>query len=220
MKKAKKYKHILFDLDGTLTESAEGITRSVAYALEKFGIKETDYEKLKLFVGPPLVDAFMKFYGFSEADAKKATEYYRERFRVKGIFENALYDGITEVLDTLKKAGFNLIIATSKPEEFAKRIVAHFDIEKYFSFIAGATFDGTRGNKSDVIKYALDIAGITDKSSAIMIGDRHHDINGANAVGIDSIGVLYGYGDKNELVSAGATYIAKNVKDIEKIILD
>ena len=161
----------------------------------------------------------MNFYGFSETDAKKATEYYRERFRVKGIFENSLYNGIAEMLESLKRAGLNLMIATSKPEEFAKRIATHFDIEKYFSVIAGATFDGTRDNKADVIEYALSIAGITDKSSAIMIGDRHHDINGANAVGIDSIGVLYGYGDRHELASAGATYIAEAVCDIERIIL-
>ncbi len=215
----RKYKHILFDLDGTLTDSAEGITKSVEYALEKFGVKVSTLSELRRFVGPPLVDAFMNFYGFSEEDAKAATEYYRERFRVKGIFENSVYGGITEVLESLKSAGLDLIVATSKPEEFAKRIVAHFDIEKYFSLIAGATFDGKLSAKADVIEYALNRASITDKSSVIMIGDRHHDIDGARAVGLDSIGVLYGYGDREELSSAGATYIAETVGDIEKIIL-
>lgn len=215
----RKYKHILFDLDGTLTDSAEGITKSVEYALGKFGVKVSTLSELRRFVGPPLVDAFMNFYGFSEEDAKAATEYYRERFRVKGIFENSVYGGIPEVLESLKSAGLDLIVATSKPEEFAKRIVAHFDIEKYFSLIAGATFDGKLSAKADVIEYALNRAGITDKSSVIMIGDRHHDIDGARAVGLDSIGVLYGYGDREELSAAGATYIAETVGDIEKIIL-
>lgn len=215
----KKYKHILFDLDGTLTDSAEGITKSVEYALGKFGVKVADLNELRRFVGPPLVDAFMNFYGFSEDDAKAATEYYRERFRVKGIFENAVYDGIPQVLENLKNAGLNLIVATSKPEEFAKKIVAHFDIEKYFSLVAGATFDGKLSAKADVIEYALSRAGITDKSSVLMIGDRHHDIDGAWTVGLDSVGVLYGYGDREELTSAGATYIAETVGDIEKIIL-
>lgn len=213
-----KYKYLFFDLDGTLTDSAEGITNCVAYALEKFGITESDKSALRRFVGPPLVDAFMEYYGLTRDDALKAVEYYRERFRDIGIFENAVYDGIPELLCELSAAGYELIIATSKPEQFAKKIAKHFDIEKYFSLIAGATFDGRLSAKRDIINYALEGKGITDKSSVVMIGDRHHDTEGAAAIGVDSIGVLYGYGSKEELVKSGATYIAENVSDIKKFI--
>ena len=214
-----KYKYLLFDLDGTLTDSAEGITNSVAYALEKFGIVTEDKSTLNVFVGPPLVDAFMNFYGFSEDDAHKAVAFYRERFRDIGIFENSVYDGIIELLERLSSDGFELIMATSKPEEFAKRIATHFDFEKYFSHIVGATFDGKISTKTDVINHALSRAGITDKSAVIMIGDRHHDMEGAAEVGVDSIGVLYGYGDRAELEKANATYIAKTVNDIRKFLI-
>ena len=213
-----KYKYLLFDLDGTLTDSAEGITNSVEYALGKFGITVNDKSVLKKFVGPPLVDAFMEYYAFTEENAHRAVEYYRERFRDIGIFENAVYEGIPELLRELSENRYELIIATSKPEEFAKRIAKHFDIEKYFSLIAGATFDGRLSVKKDIINYALEAKGITDKSSVVMIGDRHHDTEGAAAMGVDCIGVLYGYGSREELVESGATYIAETVSDIKKFI--
>ena len=212
------YKYLLFDLDGTLTDSADGIINSIVYALGKFGITVENRESLRKFLGPPLVDAFMEYYGFAKEDALKAVEYYRERFRDIGIFENSMYDGIPELLRELYEAGYEIIMATSKPEQFAKRIAKHFDIEKYFSLIAGATFDGKLSVKTDIIKYALDSKGITDKSSVIMIGDRHHDMEGATAVGVESIGVLYGYGSRDELEVSGATYIAETVKDIKKFI--
>lgn len=215
-----KYKYLFFDLDGTLTDSAEGITNSVAYALSKFGIIIEDKSVLTPFIGPPLVDAFMEHYGFSEADAKKATEFFRERFRDIGIFENNVYDGVRELLEKLNKNGYKLIIATSKPEPFAKRILSHFRIDKYFSLVVGATFDDKISNKTDIIKFAIRKLGDVNKAEILMIGDRNHDIVGAKASGLDSMGVLYGYGSQKELSEAGATYIASTVSDIAKILLD
>ena len=213
-----KYKYLFFDLDGTLTDSAEGITNSVEHALNKFGITVDDKSKLGRFLGPPLVPAFMEFYGFSEEDAKQAVVYYRERFSTIGLFENRVYDGIPELLTSLKSKGYKLIIATSKPEQFSVRITDHFDLTKYFDCIAGATFDGKIGTKQEVIEYAISKVGISNVSEILMIGDRHHDVEGSRALGIDCIGVLYGYGDRAELEGAGATYIAESVSDIEKII--
>ena len=215
----KKYQYALFDLDGTLTDSANGIINSVSYALSKFGINTVDRSQLKCFIGPPLIDSFESFCGFSHDKAAKAVEYYREYFKDTGIFENSLYQGIPELLKTLYDEGITLIIATSKPEIFAKRIAAHFDIEKYFSSIIGATMDGTLSAKEDIISHVLKTQGIVDKSSAIMIGDRHHDIEGAVTNGIASIGVLYGYGSLDELVSSGATYTVDNPNSIKNILI-
>lgn len=210
-----KYKYIFFDLDGTLTDSAEGITNSVAYALEKFGIQVTDKKELNRFVGPPLVPAFMEFYGFDEEKAKKAVEYYRERFRDIGIFENSVYMGVRELLEVLRAKGYILVIATSKPEAFAKRIAEHFDLAKYFTYIAGATFDGKIGTKTEVIEYAIKVLNISDRREVVMVGDRHHDAEGARNTGLDFVGVLYGYGSREELEKAGATLIAQTPTDIE-----
>ena len=210
-----KYKYIFFDLDGTLTDSAPGITNSVVYALDKFGIKENDINKLKRFVGPPLVDAFMEFYGFSEEDAKKAVEYYRERFKDIGIFENSVYDGIKELLSDLKNEGYTLVIATSKPEVFANRIAEHFDFAKYFDSIRGATFDGKLNTKVQIIEYAIATLNINNRQEIVMIGDRHHDAEGAKATGVDFIGVLYGYGSREELANAGAKQMAETPAEIK-----
>lgn len=215
----KEYKYILFDLDGTLTDPAVGITKSVAYALKKFGIEVSDITQLNHFIGPPLLDSFMECYGFDKEKAQTAIDYYRERFRVKGLYENVVYDGIPEMLQKLKDSGKKLILATSKPEPFAKEILRHFGLEEYFDYAAGSNFDGTRTAKAEVIEYALEAAGVTDKTTAVMIGDREHDIIGANKTGLDSIGVLYGFGNKDELQSAGATFIAENVTDIVKLII-
>lgn len=212
------YRYILFDLDGTLTDPGRGITNSVAYALDKFGITVTDKRELYKFIGPPLVDSFMNYYGFSEEDANKAVAYYREYFKPKGIYENEMYDGVPELLKCLKAQGKSVILATSKPEIFAHEILKHFGIFTYFDFAAGATLDSTRSRKADVIAYALDSMGITDKSLCLMVGDRAQDINGARENGIDSLGVLFGYGDRAELENANATYIAESVSDILKFI--
>ena len=212
------YKYLLFDLDGTLTDPGEGITNSVAHALKKWGIEVEDKKELYSFIGPPLSASFAKYYGFSEEDALKCVEYYREYFGVKGLFENQVYDGIHDLLGNLKKMGKILVIATSKLEFYATQILDHFDLTKYFDFIAGASMDESRNKKGDVIRYALSLANITDTSEAIMIGDREHDILGARENGLDSIGVLYGYGDRAEHERAGATYIAENVADVIKYV--
>ena len=215
----KEYKYVLFDLDGTLTDPAIGITTSVAYALKKFGIEVEDISTLNHFIGPPLLDTFMEDYGFSKEKAQTAIDYYRERFRVKGLYENVVYDGVFDMLEELKNGGREIILATSKPEPFAREILRHFGMEKYFLFIAGSNFDGTRTAKAEVIEYALENAGVTNKSACIMIGDRKHDIIGAQKTGLDSIGVLYGYGSREELENANATYIAETVEDITRLIM-
>ena len=215
---ALKYDVILVDLDGTLTDPGLGITNSVAHALEKRNIKVSDRTSLYKFIGPPLQDSFEQFYGFSQDECMAAIEDYREYFSDKGIFENELYDGIEDLLQSLKAAGKKVVLATSKPEEFAIKILKYFKIDSYFDFIAGATMDGTRSRKVDVIRYALEQLEITDLSTTVMIGDRKYDILGAVDAGIDSIGVLYGYGNYQELEAAGATYIAEKVTDILPLI--
>lgn len=214
----KAYKCILFDLDGTLTDPGVGITNSVAYALKKYGIVVEDTRDLFKFIGPPLHESFEAYYRFSKEEAFKAVEYYREYYRERGIFENLLYDGIRDLLEFLHSRGYILAVATSKPEVFAKQILDHFALSKYFTYIAGSNLDGTRTKKAEVIDYALHSCGVHEASSAIMIGDREHDIFGAKAVGIDSIGVLFGYGSRAELENAQATYIAERVKDIQPIL--
>lgn len=213
-----EYKYILFDLDGTLTDSGIGITNSVMYALKKYGIAVSDRRELNRFIGPPLTDSFQNFYGFTEEEAKKAVEYYREYYRDKGIFENYLYEGFEDLLRVLKENNKILIVATSKPEVFAKQILEHFGVDQYFTYIAGSNLDGTRVNKDEVIRYALESCKITDLSNAIMIGDREHDIIGAKKVGIDSMGVLFGYGSRKELEKAGAKFIAATVEEIGQVL--
>lgn len=212
------YNTILFDLDGTLTDSSPGIINSILYSLDKLGIHESDTDKLRKFLGPPLVDSFKEYYNFSQEKAETAVKYYREYFSTKGLLENSIYSGVTELLKKLKELGKTLIVATSKPEPFTNRILEHFDLMKYFDFVAGSNMDNTRCKKAEVISYALASCNINELSDAVMIGDREHDIIGANKVGIDSIGVLYGYGDYDELHTAGATHIAENAEDIFKII--
>ncbi|WP_238902478.1 HAD family hydrolase [Clostridium sp. YIM B02506] len=213
-----EYKYVLFDLDGTITDSGVGIINSIVYALKKYGIEIEDKGQLNKFVGPPLGDSFEKYYGFSKEKAIEAVDYYREYYKEKGLFENLVYDGFEDLVKTLKDENKELIVATSKPEIFAKQILDHFNLSKYFTYIAGSTLDGTRVKKGDVIRYALESCEIKDLSQVIMIGDREHDVIGAKQVGIKSIGVLYGYGDREELEGAGADFIAENVMDILDVL--
>ena len=206
------YDVILFDLDGTLTDSADGIINSVVYALEHMGIPCADRLLQRRFVGPPLQDSFRDFYGFSEDEVNLAVRLFREYFSEKGIYENAVYKGIPEMLDSLQQAGMILAVATSKPAAFAERILARFDLAKYFTVIAGASMDGT--DKPTVIRQALSRLGVTPSSRVLMVGDRKHDILGAKAVGIACLGVLYGYGSKEELQKAGADRIASSPSEI------
>lgn len=211
--------YIFFDLDGTLTDSSEGITKGVMYSLNKFGIKEGDPKKLYKFIGPPLKDSFMEYYGFSEGDAKKAISYYREYYHDKGLFENLVYEGIEDVLIALKQAGKKLVVSTSKPESLARRILDHFGLSDYFEYIAGSNDNNTRTKKAEVIEYALESCGIENREDVLMVGDREQDIYGAAQTGIKSMGVLYGFGNRQEMEEAGADYIAETVEDISRIIL-
>lgn len=213
------FEYILFDLDGTITDSGEGITKAVQYSLKHFDILVDDLSDLQKFIGPPLKHSYIKFYDFDDKKAEIGIIKFREYYSDKGIFENKLYDGIIEVLEELNKNNKKIILATSKPEVYAKQILEYFNIDKYFSVIAGADFEETRVNKGDVIKYALNKADIKDLSKVIMIGDREHDIIGAKENNIKSIGVLYGFGDVIELTQARADYISKTPQDILDIIL-
>lgn len=212
-----KYQYYLFDLDGTLTDSGLGITNSVKYALKKYGIEEDDMDKLREFVGPPLAESFQKYYGFSEEESKRAIEYYREYYTAGGMLENEVYEGIPELLEQLKNAGKSLIVATSKPELFAKQILEHFELAQYFDCIAGASMDESRVDKAEVIDYALRLCNIEKKDRIVMIGDREHDILGAKKNGLDSIGVLFGFGSREELKNAGADHIVEVPGEIADI---
>lgn len=214
----KNYSIILFDLDGTLTDSSQGIINAIVYALKKMSVNDYDMSLLKKFLGPPLHESFEKFFHFDKKKSLQAVEYYREYFSTKGLFENEVYCGITDLLKTLKENGNALILATSKPQPFTDRIMQHFDLVKYFDFIAGSNMDTTRSKKAEVIEYAITECNIKDKSSVVMVGDRAEDMIGAQTVGIDSIGVEYGYGTFDELKNAGATYIAKTVEELKSLL--
>ena len=212
------YRYLLFDLDGTLTESGPGIINSARYALEHYGIKPGTDEELKKFIGPPLKDSFMGDYGFSEEKAVEAISVFREYYNSKGWCENSPYPGVPRMLESLKEDGYTLIVATSKIERQAVRICEHFELDRFIDDVVGSD-DVLRTRKDEVINYVLEKDGITDKNEAIMIGDRKHDILGAKAVGLRSMGVLYGYGDRAELEEAGADIIAERVEDITRYFL-
>lgn len=214
----KNYNPILFDLDGTLSDTGEGIINSVVYALNKYNIKVEDKRELFRFVGPPLHKSFESFYGFSPKKAQQAVEYYREYYAVKGIYENTVYNGVYSLLERLKADGKALAVATSKPEKFAKIVIESNNMSKYFSVVAGANLDGSRTKKADVIKYALNRLN-TPNAVPVIVGDRCYDAVGAREAGIDSIGVLYGYGSIEEMRESQATYIAKTTEYIYRIIV-
>ncbi|MGM9668660.1 MAG: HAD family hydrolase [Faecousia sp.] len=208
------YQTCLFDLDGTLTDPGIGITNAVAHALKKCGIPVPERSALYPFIGPPLLDSFARFYGMNEAESLRAVEFYREYYRAAGIHENVLIPGTKELLSALKGQGKTLILATSKPQEFAEKILDTFDLTRFFDYIAGATFDASRSTKAAVIRYALEQAGITDVSTTVMVGDREHDVLGARENGLGCIGVLFGYGSREELERAGARHLAEKPLDI------
>lgn len=212
-----KYEYLLFDLDGTLTDPGMGITNSVMYALRKMGIEPPEREMLYPFIGPPLDESFREFYGLTGDSIPRAIAFYREYFRDKGIFENRVYDGIPELLGALRDRGYTLLVATSKPEPFAERILRHFGLDGYFSYICGCTLEETRTKKAEVVAWALERASI-NPGEALMIGDRRHDVEGARVCGLPCLGVLYGYGNRAELEEAGADMIAETVPDILRTI--
>lgn len=212
------YEILLFDLDGTLTDPKIGITSSVQYALQKMGIVADDIEKLTPFIGPPLLNSFKEFYQMSDEEAKQAIVYYRERFAVKGLYENQVYLGMNGLLDNLYKQGKILIVATSKPTEFSVKILEHFNLFQYFTAIIGSNLDGTRTDKGDVIEYALTNKDLAERSKIVMVGDRKYDVIGAKRNGIDAIAVTYGYGSYDELVAAEPNHIVSSVKELSILL--
>lgn len=218
IKKAKDYEYVFFDLDGTLTDSAEGIINSAKLALEIIGIEE-DEQVLYSFIGPPLKYSFEQYIGIDEELGKKALKAYRERYEVLGWKENKLYDGIYDLVKDLKKAGKKIALASAKPEPYCKKILEYFDLMPFFEFVGGATFDGKREDKADIIAYSLKNIGNPDKNKVIMVGDRNYDIIGAHKMGIEAVGVYYGYAVKGELEEADADYIAETVSDLYDILL-
>ncbi len=210
--------YIFFDLDGTLTDSQEGILNSLRYTLKFYGIEYPD-EKLKTFIGPPILETFKKL-GFTGEKGRECVKKYREYFAKKGIFENRVYDGMENLLKELKNSGRHLAIATSKPEEYAVRIAEHFGIAKYFDCICGCNMDETRSDKAEVIAYALESCSLhkDDTGRVLMVGDRYIDIEGAHKNSICAAAVLYGYGSRKEFEEYGADYIAATVNELQALI--
>ncbi len=220
------FQYCLFDLDGTLTDPKEGITKSVQYALHKSGIEEPDLDKLEPFIGPPLKDSFMEFYGMEPEEALQAIAWYRERFAPIGVFENQIFPGVSQMLETLKKKGIRLAVASSKPIGFVRQILAHFEIEKFFQVVVGSELDGTRGTKEEVVEEALQQLGVLSipqeerKILCAMVGDRKFDIQGAKAHGLTGVGVSFGYAGEGELEAEGADFVVNTVEELEALLLD
>lgn len=211
------FDYLFFDLDGTLTDPAQGITNSFVHALKYFGIEIPSYETLCTFIGPPLPETFKTQFGFDKQKVAEGVKKYREYFATKGLLENSVYPGIPELLAGLKAAGKKLVVATSKPEEYSIRIIEHFGLAQYFENVCGSLMDESRSKKDEVIAYAIERNHISDKSKILMIGDRKHDILGAKKIGLKSCGVLFGYGSREELEEAEADFISENVSRLDKI---
>ena len=211
------YKYIFFDLDGTLTDSGEGIIRSLEYAFDELGLERPDSETIMKFIGPPLVVSFRDFMNYDEETTQKAIAKYRERYVVKGIFENYPYEGIPELLGELKNKGFRLAVATTKPEYMAERVTDHYDLTKYFDAVSGAV--GENDSKEAVIRRACERMGIDENefSSVLMVGDRCFDIDGAAGAGVDSCGAIWGYGNEEEFREHNATYIVYKTTDVYEL---
>lgn len=214
-----RYPYILFDLDGTLTDPAEGICGCIQYALEKDGRSVGPMEEYYPWIGPPLEFSFQEFAGAEGEDVARLVTYYRERFSTVGLFENEMYPGIPELLRELKATGAHLAVATGKPTVYARQILEHFDLLRYFDCVCGISLGGTAMTKADVITEALKQLGQPDTQSCVMVGDRKHDVQGAQATGLTSIGVLYGYGSREELEAAGAGAIAESVEALGCLLL-
>lgn len=214
-----KYDFLLFDMDGMLVDTREGILKCAAHALSAFGIEVEDLSSLTKFVGPPLSYSFTEFYGLSPEDAKKAVAIYRERYSAKGQYECYVFDGVPEMLQALLKKGYRLCIATSKLESYAKSMLDRLGIGCYFEQVIGATPDEAISTKDEVIKASLGRMGITDRQRALMIGDRKHDVLGAKKCGLDSFGVYMGCAEESEHEAAGATYIANSIQSLQDALL-
>ena len=212
-----RIQNVLFDLDGTLTDPAEGITNALMHAQRRLGMPVSSREELFVFIGPPLIETFMSEWGLTRAEADEALLYYREHFGTKGLFENVPYPGIGACLADLQAAGLRLFVATSKPEPLSVRILEHFDLLPYFEAVAGSTMDERRTKKGEVIAYALETYHL-DPAETIMVGDRKHDVIGARENGLPCIGVLYGYGSRAELMEAGAAALAEDLSQLSALL--
>lgn len=199
--------YVFFDLDGTVCNSAEGILNAVTYAVDRMGLPRQDRRQMLRFIGPPLSRTFAADYHLSEADTLRAVEFYREYYNTRGIFECSLFDGIPALLDRLSAAGYGLVLATCKPAASARRVLEHFGLLDRFRMVSGPEFDGTRGEKYEVIDYAIETLGLTDRKRILMVGDRQDDILGARHCAVPAAGVLWGFGSKEELTAAGATVL-------------
>lgn len=212
-------KAVLFDLDGTLIDSSEGVTRSVQYALAHFGIQEEDLIKLRPFIGPPLIDSFMKYYHFSQEQAKEAVGVYRDRYRVKGIYECRLYPGVEQCIRRLKEQGCLIGMASSKPEEYCRRILEHFDILSLFDDVVGATLDGRINEKEEVLNEVFRRWDKIAKKDMVLIGDTMFDVAGANKADIECIAVSFGFGNVQEMLAAGAVASCDSMDEVSEVIL-
>ncbi len=210
----KEYNYYLFDFDGTLCDTTEGIFNSIIYSLECYGIEENDREKLGFFVGPPLFESYKTIYGVSDEDANWLIAKYRERYKLKAAEESVLYDGIIDLLKELKNRGKKIAIASSKPRFFVEEISKHHGIDVYYDFISAEDFKNNHSSKKDLINTCLEFFGNPEKSEVIMVGDRFYDIDGAKGAGVDSAGAVYGFGTEEELTNAGATYILNTPEDL------
>lgn len=210
----KNYDYYLFDFDGTLCDTTEGIFNSIIYSLDCYGIKETDLKKLEFFVGPPLFESYKTVYGVNDEDAKYLIEKYRERYKTKAAQESRIYDGIKNMLEALKARGKKIAVASSKPKLFVDEISQYHDIYKYYDFVSAETFKNNHSSKKELINACLEYFGNPDKSMVLMVGDRFYDIDGAKASGVDSAGAVYGFGTEEELKNAGATYILHTPDDL------
>lgn len=214
------YTTFLFELDGTVTDPKKGIVNSVLYALEKVGIEELHVSELDSFIGPPIQQSFVERYNMNEGEVERAVFYFREYLKQRGLLENSVYEGIPNLLKQLKDTGNRLFIATSKPTIFARQVIEHFQLTNYFEDIIGSNLNGTRIKKEEIIAHILQQNEGLNKEEVVMIGDRKHDIIGANHNGIASIGVLYGYGSENELIEVSATHIAKDIEELHHFCIE
>jgi phosphoglycolate phosphatase len=213
----KNFDTLLFDLDGTLTDSTEGILNCLVYAIERMGFEVP--EDTNKFLGPPIRQSFAEFLGMNGEQVDEAVRIFRERYSDTGLFENRVYDGITGMLERLKSGGKRLMVATSKPQVYAVRIFERSGLAQYFEIVGGAELDSSRDYKDQVIEYVLAKAGITDRSSVLMIGDRRQDVLGAHKTGLKCMGILWGFGSMEELTQAGADYIARTPQETADMLL-
>lgn len=213
----KEYDYYIFDFDGTLVDSSEGIYNSIIFALKEFGIEESDREKLRYFIGPPLFHSFKHIYGVNDEDSNWLVAKYRERYKVKGCAESVVYDGVPEMLKALKEKGKKIAIASSKPKPFVDEISKHLGIFDYYDYVSAESFDKTHSSKEDLINNVLEHFGNPPKEQCLMIGDRFYDIDGAKATNLESAGALFGLGEVEELTEAGATYLLNDPSDLLNI---